>query len=775
MKYVIVLISQFKFLIILLTLSLLFISNPSYGKNNCEQIKFDTKFQDVDLIEIKFDDYRRWTTNGLRILSLEEKNIFIPSKFKKRFKANIIVHYKDKNICTLRSRIRQSGDHYDHINFKNGNINQSLDIHLDEYNIFGSTKFKLFLPSTRNSENEIFLSSLLNELGYLSPKTSFIKVKINGNSNKYIFQEKAAKELVENLKFKDAPIYEGNENLIVGTAKNKNVIFNKKLTFAKQVNTNWIKSELRKKISVEGLTKLNFAYFTNISKHYGEYSKSDQLTLDYRHLSNNDKNHLNYLNIYDAIINSTDSGHALIPHNRKFYFDPFTQKFYPIFYDGSAGTTKRYIFGGWKPKILKLSVNDNEFKWGISQNAIDGAKNALTKINQIDKEKFYKDLKLKGVEYKEVDFKNIFGAINHNLIEISKIKREKSKNISKIDLKDYLNFANRSSKDYKVFFIKNENSYICNNNIEKCKLIEIGKKKFRKLIEGELEVDKNKVLFLGELSTDETEKFLFNINKIRREFSEQKFQINGNEIKIKSSNNVKFDIKEASQLLDIKASKDDWVVIYDSILDNLKISVNYDLGSDQISPNPKEDRFNEYFLTGCLNILNSQLKNLEIEVQNTKCEDALNIINSKGSLAQVNITNSSFDGLDIDFSEIDINYLSIKNAGNDCSDFSFGKHKIDIMNLYKCGDKGVSVGEKTLTYIEKLSVKDSNIGVASKDSSEVFINNSQISRTDSCISVYNKKDEFDGGRINISNFSCLNSNKKIVKDDFSIVKIEKEI
>ena len=59
--------------------------------------------------------------------------------------------------------------------------------------------------------------------------------------------------------------------------------------------------------------------------------------------------------------------------------------------------------------------------------------------------------------------------------------------------------------------------------------------------------------------------------------------------------------------------------------------------------------------------------------------------------------------------------------------------------------------------------------------SEVFINNSQISRTDSCISVYNKKDEFDGGRVSVSNFSCLNSNKKIVKDEFSIVKIEKEI
>ena len=106
-------------------------------------------------------------------------------------------------------------------------------------------------------------------------------------------------------------------------------------------------------------------------------------------------------------------------------------------------------------------------------------------------------------------------------------------------------------------------------------------------------------------------------------------------IKIKSSNNVKFTIKETNQLLDIKASKDDWVVIYDSFLDNLKISINYDLESDQSSLNPKEDRFNEYFLTGCLNILNSQLKNLEIEVQNTKCEDALNIIQSNFEMRNI--------------------------------------------------------------------------------------------------------------------------------------------
>ena len=201
------------------------------------------------------------------------------------------------------------------------------------------------------------------------------------------------------------------------------------------------------------MTKLNFAYFTNISKQYEEYSKSDQLTLDYKHLSNNDKNHLDYLNIYDAT-NSTDSGHALIPYHSD-AFDPFTQQFHPIF-NGSAGTTKRYIWR-LKPKILKLNVNENEFKWGVSQNAIDGAKNALIKIDQIDKDKFYKDLKFKGVEYKKVDFKNIFDAINHNLIEISKIEK-KSKDISKIDLQDYLILPTNLQKTIK--FTKNENFYL---------------------------------------------------------------------------------------------------------------------------------------------------------------------------------------------------------------------------------------------------------------------------------------------------------------------------
>ena len=197
MKSDIVLTNKYKPLIYTIFLIILLSANISNAKNNCNEIKFNSKFLEVNFIEIKFDNYKRWVKNGLRILSFKENNKFIPSKYKKRFNANIVVNYKDKNKCFFGARVRQSGDYYDHIKLESGNIFQSLDVHLEKDNIFGATKFKLFLPITRRNENEIFITTLLDELGYLSPKTSFVKIKVNGKFKKFLFQEKSSKELVE--------------------------------------------------------------------------------------------------------------------------------------------------------------------------------------------------------------------------------------------------------------------------------------------------------------------------------------------------------------------------------------------------------------------------------------------------------------------------------------------------------------------------------------------------------------------------------------------------
>ena len=50
-----------------------------------------------------------------------------------------------------------------------------------------------------------------------------------------------------------------------------------------------------------------------------------------------------------------------------------------------------------------------------------------------------------------------------------------------------------------------------------------------------------------------------------------------------------------------------------------------------------------------------------------------------------------------------------------------------------------------------------------------------IMKSKSCISAYKKKDEFDGGKVDILNLECLESNKKTNKDEYSLIKIEKLI
>ena len=70
-----------------------------------------------------------------------------------------------------------------------------------------------------------------------------------------------------------------------------------------------------------------------------------------------------------------------------------------------------------------------------------------------------------------------------------------------------------------------------------------------------------------------------------------------------------------------------------------------------------------------------------------KCEDSVNIKNSEGFINNINIENSLFDGLDLDFSKLNMKNVIINNSKNDCLDFSFGEYKISNASLADCEDK----------------------------------------------------------------------------------------
>ena len=158
---------------------------------------------------------------------------------------------------------------------------------------------------------------------------------------------------------------------------------------------------------------------------------------------------------------------------------------------------------------------------------------------------------------------------------------------------------------------------------------------------------------------------------------------------------------------------------------------------------------------------NMKVKNISIEADGSSCEDAVNFINVKGSVNEINIKNSFSDGLDVDYSELEIKSIKIQKSQNDCVDFSSGKYKLNNLNLENCGDKALSVGEKSVLNLNDIIAKNANIGIASKDSSIVNVNNIIFKNLKTCIAAYNKKQEFNGGFIQINkSMDCTNYNEE---------------
>ena len=148
---------------------------------------------------------------------------------------------------------------------------------------------------------------------------------------------------------------------------------------------------------------------------------------------------------------------------------------------------------------------------------------------------------------------------------------------------------------------------------------------------------------------------------------------------------------------------------------------------------------------------------------------------SKGSINKIDIKNSYFDGLDIDFSSISIENVIIEKSNNDCIDLSSGNYDIEKIKINSCGDKGISIGEKASFYSNDVKITSTNFGVASKDSSISKFNNLLIENSHTCLCAYRKKQEFSGGVLEVNNLNCKNYIYKNEFDKKSKIKVHNEI
>ena len=163
---------------------------------------------------------------------------------------------------------------------------------------------------------------------------------------------------------------------------------------------------------------------------------------------------------------------------------------------------------------------------------------------------------------------------------------------------------------------------------------------------------------------------------------------------------------------------------------------------------------NEYGITclgrsllGGLTVKDSYIDIKNLTISDSKTEDTLHIFRSFGSLDNLLINNSFSDGIDIDFSEITISNLKIRNIGSgedlgDCLDISNSNIIIYNSEFSFCTDKSLSIGENSIVYMEESKASHSDIGIAIKDNSRFTYKNITVSDNNKGISIYSKKQSY---------------------------------
>ena len=225
--------------------------------------------------------------------------------------------------------------------------------------------------------------------------------------------------------------------------------------------------------------------------------------------------------------------------------------------------------------------------------------------------------------------------------------------------------------------------------------------------------------------------------------------------------NLKFDFLNSEAKLFIQGN-------FENV--NFEFNRKFNFQKDKIN----EIRYDKNLLTGCVNFFDTNFKNIILKSSDMICEDSINIKNSSGIINKIQIDNSYFDALDLDFSKIKINDLKVNNAKNDCIDFSFGEYEIINANLKNCGDKGLSVGERSKLNMHNGVIMYSNIGIASKDDAITNVKNVAMNNMNICLAAYNKKKEFKGSKLNIKSLNCSQYNTLKQLDRLSEINILKQ-
>ena len=317
---------------------------------------------------------------------------------------------------------------------------------------------------------------------------------------------------------------------------------------------------------------------------------------------------------------------------------------------------------------------------------------------------------------------------------------------------------------YKKNILDKINTFlICDLGLNNCKDEILTNKEINQLVSGRLKKNELYYIFTSNNINDYKHG---NLNKDIVEIKDRFKTINIKNSSLIVSKGLDTLVDHANKTITLKQSKSDDVAIFKN--GNIAGWKIFFSGVEKLF----DKNYNFYF-NGCLIFYKTVLKNVEIEIDNTNCEDGLNLINSSGKIDKLKITNSFSDGIDMDFSNIYVKNIFVDTAHNDCLDLSYGNYSFENLQLQNCGDKGLSIGEKSELKSKNIFIENSNLGFVVKDSSKATVKYLNMNHIKTCLSAYNKKQMFFGGLANIENINCTNYYLKSDVDHVSKIQFKK--
>lgn len=175
----------------------------------------------------------------------------------------------------------------------------------------------------------------------------------------------------------------------------------------------------------------------------------------------------------------------------------------------------------------------------------------------------------------------------------------------------------------------------------------------------------------------------------------------------------------------------------------------------------------------------------DVDIKNSvfsgnRAEDALNIIHADFTLDKVDIINTQSDGFDGDFVTGTINaglFQDIgKAGGGDGVDISGSQVSLAATVFNRINDKAISVGENSQMSVFDARIKNVSIAAASKDSSSLKINNTQIDNAFGvALMAYVKKTEYGPASLIAEQVKIINSKQDAIAQQGSRLELNGKV